>query len=237
MKRLYFLLFFIFCGLTCLTYAQEKRLTVKEFAGILEKAEHPQILDARSAEEFAGNRIKGAISVPVTDRRDADAIVGKLNPDAPTFTYSINSGRGEILAGMLRRAGFREVYALPGGLAAWVGEGYPIETSGTDDDALTVEQFGRMIASGQYILASFGSGYCGGCRRLVPVVEALKKEYAGQLKTVEIKLEENPAIIRDQKIEALPTLILFRQAAPVWRHRGFISGEELSQTIGKFMHL
>ncbi|MDR0575127.1 MAG: hypothetical protein LBG96_14105 [Tannerella sp.] len=239
MKRVYFLLFFILYGLTCptFTFAQESRLTVKAFADILEKSEHPQILDARSPEEFAGNHIKGAINVPVTDRQDMDTIFGKLNPNAPTFTYSINSGRGKILADRLRKAGFREVYALPGGLAGWVGEGYPLETSGTNDAALTVEQFRRIIASEPYILASFGSGYCGGCRRLVPVVDALKKEYAEQLKTVEIELEENPAIIKDQKIEALPTLILFRQSKPVWRHKGFINETELSQTIGKFMRL
>ncbi|MDR2680126.1 MAG: hypothetical protein LBC47_04875, partial [Tannerella sp.] len=226
MKRVCFLLFSVFYGLTCL--AQKNNLTVKEFAGILEKTEHPQIIDARSPEEFARNRIKGAINIRVTDSLDIETVVRKLNPNVPVFTYSINSGRGEILAAKLREAGMKEVYALPGGLANWVGSGYPLETSIADDSALTGGQFRQIVESGKWVLVDFGSSYCGGCRRLIPVLDALKKEYPETLKIVKIELDENPEIIREQKIEALPTLVLFKQGKPVWKHKGFIDETELS---------
>jgi thioredoxin len=235
MIRVYFLLFSVLYGLTCL--AQENNLTVKEFADLLEKAEHPQIIDARSPGEFARNRIKGAINIQVTDSLDIETAVRKLNPDAPVFTYSINSGRGEILAARLRKAGLKEVYALPGGLAGWIGSGYPLESSIANSSALTGGQFRQIVESGKWVLADFGSSYCGGCRRLIPVLDALKEEYPETLKIVKIELDENPEIIREQKIETLPTLVLFKQGKPVWKHKGFIDVTELSQTIGKYVNL
>ncbi|MDR1675355.1 MAG: rhodanese-like domain-containing protein, partial [Tannerella sp.] len=149
MKRFFFVL--LTGCLLCAACSQNESLTVKEFAAKLESARHPQLLDARSAEEFDRNRIKGAISVDMADSVALQKVVETLNPEYPTFTYSINSGRGFILAAWLRAQGFGEVYALPGGLAGWVGAGYPLETSGGNEQGLTVEQFRQFIRSNEWV--------------------------------------------------------------------------------------
>jgi rhodanese-related sulfurtransferase len=223
---------FLFIGSwLCVACSHEAPLTVKEFAAKLENARHPQLLDARSAEEFARNRIKCAISVDMTDSVAIQKVVETLNPEYPTFTYSINSGRGFILAAKLRKLGFREVYALPGGLAGWVGAGYPLETSGENEPGLTVEQFGQIIRSNKWVLADFSSGYCGGCRLLQPVLDSLEYLYQTKLKIVRIELDDSPEIIKDRQIEALPTLTLFEQGKAVWKHIGLIKLPELAQAI------
>ncbi|WP_080904246.1 thioredoxin domain-containing protein [Parabacteroides sp. Marseille-P3160] len=228
MKQIY-LFAILICSPMCPILAQNKSLTIKEFAEKLDKAVHPQILDARSPEEFTQNRIKGAINVNLADSIALKNIVDKLKPHYPTFTYSINTGRSTILAKKLLDQGFKEVYALPGGLANWVGSGYPLETS--KGSGLTTEQFKQLTQSDKLVLIDFGSKYCGGCRRLIPVLDSLKNENQKGLKIVRLELDENPGLIKEQKIEVLPTLLLFKQGKPVWKNKGFITASALFQKI------
>jgi rhodanese-related sulfurtransferase len=179
--------------------AQNESLTVKEFAKKLYQAEHPQILDARSPEEYSLNHIRGAVNINLADSIELKKAIARLNPDTPTFTYSINSGRGSILAAKLQALGFRHVYALPGGLAGWVGSGYTLETFGKKESVLTGEQLKQLIQSNELALVDFGSNYCGGCLQLIPVLDSLENTYFDTVKIIRIKLEENPGLIKEQK--------------------------------------
>ncbi|MDR2765243.1 MAG: hypothetical protein LBB90_09480 [Tannerella sp.] len=224
------------CGWLCTACSQKESLTVNEFAEKLGKAPHPQLLDARSPEEFARNHIQGAISVNMADGVAKQKVIETLDPASPTFTYSINSGRGVVLAAELRKLGFREVYALSGGLAAWVGAGYPLETFG-ENSGLTNEQFGQLIRSNRWVLADFSSSYCGGCRLLQPVLDSLEHQYPDELKIIRVELDESPGIIKEQKIEALPTLILFKHGQAVWKHKGIIKLPELLHALRNYAEL
>jgi thioredoxin len=235
MKKFFSTIFL--CSLLCIAWSQDKSLTVKEFAEKLNNAQHAQILDARSPEEFAHNHIKGAVSINMADSVAVKKAIEALNPDYPTFTYSINSGRSVVLANRLRELGFKEVYALPGGLANWVGSGYSLETFDKDNSGLTSKQFKQLINSDQWVLVDFASRYCGGCRLLIPLLDSLGNQYQKELKIVRIELDENPGIIKEQKIEALPTLVLFKQGEIVWKHKGIIKEPELSQVIRRYLKL
>jgi thioredoxin len=235
MKQLiqkHFLSILFICSLLCASCSQKESLTVNEFAEKLGKAPHPQLLDARSPEEFARNHIQGAISVNMADNAAKQKVIEALDPAYPTFTYSINSGRGVVLAAELRKLGFREVYALSGGLAAWVGAGYPLETFG-ENSGLTSEQFEQLIRSNRRVLVDFSSSYCGGCRLLQPVLDSLEHQSPDDLKIVRVELDESPGIIKEQKIEALPTLILFEHGKTVWKHKGLIKLPELLHALQK----
>ncbi|MDR3269243.1 MAG: hypothetical protein LBT83_09280 [Tannerella sp.] len=231
MKKIYLLISLSVLGWMTPASAQDDNLSIKAFVEILQAAEYPQILDARSPEEFSQNRIKGAVSADMTDSVGLKKLIGALNPKVPTFTYSINSGRSAVLANRLRASGFERVYVLPGGLANWVGAGYPLEMSGEKGVELTGEQFEQLTRSNDLALVDFGSKYCGGCRRLVPVLDSLETSFSSDLKIVRIELYENPGLVKDQHIESLPTLVLFRKGEKVWTHRGFITAAALSHVI------
>lgn len=100
-------------------------LSLEAFAAKLKQAQAPQILDARSAEEFAQNHIKGAVNVDAK-ATDYQQKLDGLDREKPTFVYSIANGRSTVLSRELRAKGFKDVEELPGGLANWIGSGYPI---------------------------------------------------------------------------------------------------------------
>src|SRR6188474_1250071 len=134
-------------------------LNLTQFEEKLRNAREPQILDVRSPEEFAENHLKGATNFYVTDEDQFTKATSELKKDKPVFVYSINNGRSTTVSAKLVAAGFKEVYALPGGLAHWIGAGNPIETkAGT---GLTKADFDKLIPVEEVVLVDVGSKHCG----------------------------------------------------------------------------
>jgi len=197
-------------------------LSLEAFAAKLKQAKEPQILDARSAEEFAQNHIKGAVNV---DAKAADyqQKLDGLDKEKPTFVYSIANGRSTVLSRELRAKGFKDVEELPGGLVNWIGSGYPIISTTKKGVSLSKAQFDELAASSQLVLVDFGSKYCGACRKLVPVLDSLKANSAFTPKVISIEVYDNTDLAKELKVNVLPTLVLYKNGKEVWKKQGFSS--------------
>jgi rhodanese-related sulfurtransferase len=212
-------------------FSQNRTLTIDEFAQLLRTSPNAQVLDARSPQEFAINHIENAINVNLRDSVATEALISRLNPAYPSFTYSINNGRSAALAAKLTAKGFSHVYELPGGLANWVGAGYKLKTTETTGVSIDKQEFSKLVNSHNVVLVDFGSKFCGGCRQLIPVLNSLEKSYSKSIKILRFELEKNPEIIRDQKINSLPTLILYKKGNPIWQNKGLISYHQLAEIV------
>ncbi|MGA0557109.1 rhodanese-like domain-containing protein [Larkinella sp. VNQ87] len=219
MKRLYFTLA-LWLSAALLTLAQDKPgLTpAAEFASLLKNEPDPQLIDARSPEEFALNHIDGAINLNLQNP-NYEAEVKKLDVSRPVFVYSIQNGRSSALAKDLRSRGFSRVYDLEKGIGSWVGGGYPLYTSAKADRSLADYQ--QVLATNKLVLVDIGSRYCGACKRVKPILEELRKEHGNALTIVELELEESPALIASLKtVTAFPYLILYKEGQIVWKRSG-----------------
>lgn len=85
------------------------------------------------------------------------------------------------------------------------------------------------------LLLDLGAGKCIPCKMMAPILEGLKKEYAGSLKVRVIDVEENPDIAEKHQVRIIPTQIFFDAAGKeLFRHEGFMSGEDI---LAKFKEL
>jgi rhodanese-related sulfurtransferase len=88
----------------------------------------PQIVDARSKEEFAVSHL------PSARRIDPESTVSTaltaLDPERPVVIYCSAGYRGATLARRLQDAGRRDVSNLEGGIFAWANAGLPLEHNG-----------------------------------------------------------------------------------------------------------
>lgn len=89
------------------------------------------IVDARSADAFAGGHIPGAISMPAAD---IDAIVANqslplpVDRDIVTYCDGTAGADAQYVGRVLDAAlGCDRVYVLAGGFEAWVSRGEPVE--------------------------------------------------------------------------------------------------------------
>lgn len=195
-------------------------LSLDSFSAKISRQTSPQIIDARSAEEFALNHINGAVNLNVQTPGYEKLLQG-FDQRQPVFVYSIATGRSGQLAKELRSKGFAEVYDLKGGIANWIGGGKPYYTS--VKNSVTLEEFRIILANNKLVLADIGSRYCGACKKVKPVLDSLHQEYGAELKIVEIDLEASPQLIAElETVDAFPYLVLYRGGQTTFRRSGLV---------------
>ncbi|MES2238804.1 MAG: thioredoxin domain-containing protein [Bacteroidota bacterium] len=196
----------------------EFTLQIDSFYAKIKEQKNPQIIDARSPEEFVINHINGAVNFNLETKNYTEN-VARLDKAKPVFIYSIGAGRSGQLANELLKNGFSEVHDLQGGIAAWIGGGKSFYSN--SKSKLSLAEYNKIIADNQVVLVDIGSHYCGACKKVKPVLETIRAQYGENLKIVEIDLEDNPQVIADLKtVKVFPTLILYQNGKTVFKKDG-----------------
>ena len=106
------------------------RISVNELAAMIDGGRRPVIFDVRSAEARAQDgMIPGAIAAHPTEIED----VLKVYPrDVEVIIYCAcpNEATAAVAANHLKRAGYKKIRPLLGGIDAWAGAGRPLELLG-----------------------------------------------------------------------------------------------------------
>ncbi len=82
-----------------------------------------QVVDVRTADDFAKGSLPNAKNLPTAAIKDR---VGELKKDRPVIVVCNTGSSAGPAAAQLRASGFTEVYVLSGGLAAWREAGLPV---------------------------------------------------------------------------------------------------------------
>ena len=75
----------------------------------------------------------------------------------------------------------------------------------------------------------FTAAWCGPCKAMEPVLDALATEYRGRVRVVAVDVDDEPAIAQRFDVRSMPTLVLVRDGREVGRvvgsrARAFVSG-------------
>ena len=94
---------------------------------------------------------------------------------------------------------------------------------------LTDANFSSEVLDAQgAVLVDVWAPWCGPCRLMAPLMEWAATEYTGRLTVGKLDADSNPTARDAQKIQGLPTLILFRAGVEVARHEGAMAKPQLS---------
>lgn len=64
------------------------------------------------------------------------------------------------------------------------------------------------------VLVDFSGTYCAPCRMLEPTIEALARDYAGQVKVGKVDCDRNQALAARFGVRSVPHLVLLRGGQP-----------------------
>ncbi len=81
------------------------------------------------------------------------------------------------------------------------------------------------------VLVDFYADWCGPCQMMAPILEQVNLQLKQQLRVVKINTEKYPQLASKHNIQALPTLVLFKQGQPVERIEGVMQAPQLIQRL------
>jgi thioredoxin 1 len=76
-------------------------------------------------------------------------------------------------------------------------------------------------------LVDFYAVWCGPCKELVPVLDALSAQYKGKVAFARMDAEKVQAVSEEYRIEGYPTVVLFAQGKEVKRVLGLVPEADL----------
>ncbi|HQV27009.1 MAG TPA: thioredoxin [Thermoflexales bacterium] len=100
-------------------------------------------------------------------------------------------------------------------------------TSAVTDTAFETE----IEKSKGLVLVDFWAEWCGPCKMIAPVLEQVAGENAGKIAIRKLDVDDNPNTARRYGVMSIPTMILFKDGAPVERLMGYMPKERLMNKI------
>ncbi len=81
------------------------------------------------------------------------------------------------------------------------------------------------------VLVDYWAEWCGPCKMLAPVLDAIAEEYSGKLTIVKLNIDDNPKTPQHYGVRGIPTLMLFKEGEVEATKVGALSKAELAKFI------
>lgn len=108
----------------------------------------------------------------------------------------------------------------------------PETVTSTTTAALDSASFAAFIATEPgIVIVDFWAPWCGPCRALEPRLEALARQFEGQVQVRKLNVDDAPALATAHGVRGIPTLILFKDGQAHSRLVGLHDETQLSSWV------
>ncbi|MBP5260468.1 MAG: thioredoxin [Paludibacteraceae bacterium] len=87
-------------------------------------------------------------------------------------------------------------------------------------EQFTNENFDQVLAANKVVVADFWAEWCGPCRMVGPIIEALAKDYDGQAAIGKVDIEAADDLAARFAIRNIPTVLFFKNGEIVDKQVG-----------------
>lgn len=99
----------------------------------------------------------------------------------------------------------------------------------------SMETFQQIINGDKPVLVDFHATWCGPCKAMAPELVHFSRQHSDKLMVIKIDVDKNPQASTTYQVQAVPTLMLFKNGKVVWRQSGAMSAQQLGQFISPLL--
>jgi len=202
-------------------------LAAADFSAKMQACPQAVLLDVRTPEEFAKGHLPQARNINWTGD-DFKFGIGRLDKSTPVFVYCLSGARSAAAAKEMRAQGFQSVLELQGGIMKWRAANLPeVQADSLTTAGMGAAEFEALLKTDKLVLIDFYADWCAPCKKMAPYLEEIKTEMAGQVQVVRINADDNQHLVHQLAIDALPTLLIYKNGTAVWNSVGFVEKAEV----------
>lgn len=94
-----------------------------------------------------------------------------------------------------------------------------------------MESFEQAANSGKLLMVDFWAEWCGPCRMLGPVVEALDKQFGEKAVIGKVNVDEEPELARRFGVMSIPTVVFLKDGKEIARKVGVMPAGAFSEIL------
>ncbi len=91
--------------------------------------------------------------------------------------------------------------------------------------------FSSHIEGSKPVLVDFFAEWCGPCKMMPPVLSQVKEKIGDRATILKMDIDKNASFASKYNVQAVPTLIIFKDGIIVWRKSGVVPAHEILENL------